>query len=139
MHRSLAKDVDLGFDLSSVDVPGDAFLLRELLVNLIGNAVEYTPAGGRVTVRIGLDDGSPCIEVEDDGPGIPAAERERVLERFYRLPGTSGTGSGLGLAIVREIALAHGARVEIGEGQGGRGCCVRLIFPAAAPISKDKA
>ena len=139
VHRSLAKDVDLGFDLSSVDVPGDAFLLRELLVNLIGNAVEYTPAGGRVTVRIGLDDGSPCIEVEDDGPGIPAAERERVLERFYRLPGTSGTGSGLGLAIVREIALAHGARVEIGEGQGGRGCCVRLIFPAAAPISKDKA
>ena len=139
VHRSLAKDVDLGFDLSSVDVPGDAFLLRELLVNLIGNAVEYTSAGGRVTVRIGLDDGSPCIEVEDDGPGIPAAERERVLERFYRLPGTSGTGSGLGLAIVREIALAHGARVEIGEGQGGRGCCVRLIFPAAAPISKDKA
>ena len=139
VHRSLAKDVDLGFDLSSVDVPGDAFLLRELLVNLIGNAVEYTPAGGRVTVRIGLDDGSPCIEVEDDGPGIPAAERERVLERFYRLPGTSGTGSGLGLAIVREIALAHGARVEIGESQGGRGCCVRLIFPAAAPISKDKA
>ena len=139
VHRSLAKDVDLGFDLSSVDVPGDAFLLRELLVNLIGNAVEYTPAGGRVTVRIGLDDGSPCIEVEDDGPGIPAAERDRVLERFYRMPGTAGTGSGLGLAIVREIALAHGARVEMGEGHAGRGCSVRLIFPEPAPIYRHAA
>jgi two-component system sensor histidine kinase TctE len=135
VHRSLARDVDLGFDLAAAGVSGDGFLLRELLVNLIGNAVEYTQPGGHVTVRSGkTGDGAAFLEVEDDGPGIPAAERERVLERFYRLPGTSGTGSGLGLAIVREIALAHGARVEIGDGQGGRGCCVRLIFPPAAPI-----
>jgi two-component system sensor histidine kinase TctE len=133
VHRSLARDVDLGFDLAPAGVAGDAFLLRELLVNLVGNAVEYTQAGGRVTVRTGPADGGAFLEVEDDGPGIPAAEREHVQERFYRLPGTSGTGSGLGLAIVREIALAHGARVEIGEGQGGRGCSVRLIFPQAAP------
>ena len=133
VHRSLAKDVDLGFDLAPGSVSGDAFLLRELLVNLIGNAVEYTQPGGRVTVRTGRTQDGPFLEVEDDGPGIPAPERERVLERFYRLPGTSGTGSGLGLAIVREIALAHAARVEIGDGQGGRGCCVRLIFPPPAP------
>ncbi|MBS0336916.1 MAG: sensor histidine kinase N-terminal domain-containing protein [Proteobacteria bacterium] len=143
VHRSLAKDVDLGFDLAPAGVAGDAFLLRELLVNLVGNAVEYTPKGGHVTVRTGAagdaSAGGAFLEVEDDGPGIPAAERERVLERFYRLPGTVGTGSGLGLAIVREIALAHGARVEIGAGQGGRGCCVRLIFPATAPILKDTA
>ncbi len=140
VHRSLAKDVDLGFDIAAASVSGDAFLLRELLVNLIGNAVEYTPAGGHVTVRTGkADDGGAFLEVEDDGPGIPVAERERVLERFYRLPGTAGTGSGLGLAIVREIGLAHGARVEIVDGQGGQGCRVRLILPAAAPISKAAA
>jgi two-component system sensor histidine kinase TctE len=143
VHRSLAKDVDLGFDLAPVSVAGDAFLLRELLVNLIGNSVEYAHAGGHVTVRTGrIEDarlGGAFLEVEDDGPGIPAAERERVLERFYRLPGTVGTGSGLGLAIVREIALAHGARMEIGDGQGGRGCCVRLIFPAGAQISEKAA
>ena len=135
VHRSLAKDVDLGFDIAAAGVRGDAFLLRELLVNLIGNAVEYTQSGGRVTVRTGMGGTGAFLEVEDDGPGIPVAERERVLERFYRLPGTSGTGSGLGLAIVREIALAHGARVEIVDGQGGRGCCVRLNFPGDAPIS----
>ena len=134
VHRSLARELDLGFDLSSARVHGDAFLLHELLVNLIGNAVEYTPAGGRVTVRTGVQGEERFIEVEDDGPGIPAAERERVLERFYRLPGTEGTGSGLGLAIVREIATAHGARVSIGEGRAGRGCRVRLNFPPIAPI-----
>ena len=139
VHRSLAKDVDLGFDLAPVSVAGDAFLLHELLVNLIGNAVEYTPPGGHVTVRAGQGADGPFLEVEDDGPGIPPAERERVLERFYRLPGTSGTGSGLGLAIVREIAAAHGARVEMGEGQGGRGCSVRLIFPSFAPTFRKAA
>jgi two-component system sensor histidine kinase TctE len=133
VHRSLDKDVDLGFDLAPAGVSGDAFLLRELLVNLIGNAVEYTQPGGHVTVRTGQTEDGAFLEVEDDGPGIPAAERERVLERFYRMPGTAGTGSGLGLAIVREISMAHGARVEMGEGHGGRGCCVRLIFPASAP------
>ncbi len=139
VHRSLAKDVDLGFDIAAAGVRGDAFLLRELLVNLIGNAVEYTQPGGRVTVRTGMggtDGMGAFLEVEDDGPGIPVAERERVLERFYRLPGTSGTGSGLGLAIVREIALAHGARVEIVDGQGGRGCCVRLNFPPVSSTLK---
>jgi two-component system sensor histidine kinase TctE len=139
VHRSLDKDVDLGFDLASGSVTGDAFLLRELLVNLIGNSVEYTQPGGHVTVRTGRADDGSFLEVEDDGPGIPAAERERVLERFYRLPGTAGTGSGLGLAIVREIAMAHGARVEMAEGLGGRGCRVRLIFPLAAPTYRKSA
>jgi len=73
--------------------------------------------------------GHAYLEVEDDGPGIPPNERERVLERFYRIPGTAGPGSGLGLAIVREIALAHRAEVEIGSGEGGRGCRVELRFP----------
>ena len=139
VHRSMAKDIDLGFDLNPAIVSGDAFLLRELLVNLVGNSVEYTPSGGHVTIKTGRTAEGAFLEVEDDGPGIPAAERERVLERFYRMPGTSGTGSGLGLAIVREIAAAHGARVEMGEGQGGRGCSVRLIFPGHATTLKEAA
>jgi two-component system sensor histidine kinase TctE len=129
VHRALAKEIDLGFELDDVQVSGDALLLREALGNLIHNALEYAPAGGRVTVRTGTRSRGAFLEVEDDGPGIPAAEREQVLERFYRVPGTPGTGSGLGLAIVREIALAHGARLEIGEGEGGRGCKVGLTFP----------
>ena len=136
VHRAFAKDIDLGFELVEAQVAGDAFLLREALVNLVANAVEYTPQGGHVTVRTGRsEEGRPFLEVEDDGPGIPPAERELALERFYRLPGTPGTGSGLGLAIVREIMLAHGAAVELGEGPGGKGCRVRLKFNPVAPTS----
>jgi two-component system, OmpR family, sensor histidine kinase TctE len=129
VHRALAKEIDLGFELADARVAGDVLLLREALGNLIHNALEYAPSGGRVTVRTGTRKREAFLEVEDDGPGIPAAEREQVLERFYRVAGTPGTGSGLGLSIVREIALAHGARLEIGEGEAGRGCRVGLTFP----------
>lgn len=128
VHHAIAKEIDLGFDLADAQVAGDALLLREALANLIHNALEYTPHGGRVTVRTGLRDGKPFLEVEDDGPGIPPAEREQVLERFYRVAATAGTGSGLGLSIVREIALAHRAQIAIGAAEGGRGCRVELTF-----------
>src|SRR6185312_14756135 len=100
---------------------------------LVHNAIQYSNNGGRVTVRTGQRDGQSFAEVEDDGPGIPAQERERVLERFYRVPGTTGTGSGLGLAIVREIAAGHGATIAITEGSAGvsgtAGCRVAITFP----------
>ena len=132
VHRAMDKEIDLGFDLADVHVSGDALLLREALANLIHNALEYTPSGGRVTVRTGVRNAEPFLEVEDDGPGIAPSERDQVLERFYRTAGTAGTGSGLGLSIVREIALAHGARISIGagEGPGGTavGCKVALTF-----------
>jgi len=132
VHRAMAKEIDLGFDLADVQVSGDPLLLREALANLIHNALEYTPHGGRVTVRTGVRNAEPFLEVEDDGPGIPAAEREQVLERFYRAAGTAGTGSGLGLSIVREIAVAHGAQISIGAGEGpggtAAGCKVALTF-----------
>jgi two-component system sensor histidine kinase TctE len=130
VHRALERDIDLGFELAAAPVRGEPVLLREALANLVHNALEYTPAGGRVTVRTRAGAREVRVEVEDDGPGIPPAERQRVLERFYRAPGTAGAGSGLGLAIVSEIASAHGARVEIGAGEGGRGCRVALVFPA---------
>lgn len=129
VRRALQRDIDLGFDLEELTVAGDAFLLREALANLVHNALEYTPAGGRVTVRAARRGAQGAVlEVEDDGPGIAPEERGRVLERFYRAPGTGGTGSGLGLSIVREIAAAHGAQVAIGEGEDGRGCRVTLQF-----------
>jgi two-component system sensor histidine kinase TctE len=133
VHQALARDVDLGFDLQWAPVQGDAFLLREALANLVHNALEYSQRGGHVTVRTGRNGTHSFLEVEDDGPGIPPLERERVLERFYRVPGTPGTGSGLGLAIVREIATGHGASISITDATGGssatRGCRVAITFP----------
>jgi len=129
VHRAMAKEIDLGFELADAPVAGDALLLREALGNLIHNALEYSPPGARVTVRTGVRNQHSFLEVEDDGPGIPPAERERVLERFYRMAGTAGTGSGLGLSIVREIAVAHRAEIEIGAGEAGRGCRLGLTFP----------
>jgi two-component system sensor histidine kinase TctE len=133
VHQALARDVDLGFELEWSPVQGDAFLLREALANLVHNALEYSQRGGHVTVRTGRANGHAFLEVEDDGPGIPSTERERVLERFYRVPGTPGTGSGLGLAIVREIAAGHGATISITDAMAGssgtRGCRVAITFP----------
>ncbi len=129
VHQALARDVDLGFELDWAPVEGDVFLLREALANLVHNALEYSQRGGHVTVRTGRREAHSFLEVEDDGPGIPAQERERVLERFYRVPGTTGTGSGLGLAIVREIAAGHGATISITDGTGEKGCRVGITFP----------
>lgn len=100
------------------------------VANLIDNALKYTPAGGRVTVRSGRDRRSrPYIEVEDNGPGIPAAEREKVFERFYRPAAAVGQGSGLGLAIVKEVAERHDASIAVGDAAGG-GTLFRVTFPA---------
>ena len=135
VRQSLARDIDLGFELEPAPVLGDAFLLREAIGNLVHNALQYAPRGGHVTVRTGKRGAQSFVEVEDDGPGIPDGERGRALERFYRLPGTPGTGSGLGLAIVRDIAAGHGASLELGEGspEGGpsaaRGLRVAITFP----------
>jgi two-component system sensor histidine kinase TctE len=133
--RADAKRIDLGFELEPARVDGEALLVRELAANLIDNALNYTPAGGEVTVRTGARDGQPFLEIEDDGPGIPEAEREPVFERFLRIKGTPGEGSGLGLAIVREIADRHGATAAIDVPAAGRGTIVRVIFPAQGSLS----
>lgn len=130
--RALAAKVDLGFDLQPATSFGRPFLVRELLGNLLHNALEYAGAGARVTVRTGVENGQAVLEVEDNGPGIPAAARTRVFERFYRLPDSPGQGSGLGLAIVRDIAASHGAHVELLDGSTGTGLRVRVSFPLPA-------
>jgi two-component system sensor histidine kinase TctE len=133
LRPSLLGGVDLGFDLVPAWVDGHAHLLRELLGNLLHNAIEYAGRGTSVTVRSRVADGHALLEVEDDGPGIPESERERVWERFQRGSGSTGSGSGLGLAIVRDIARRHGASTTLQPGADGYGLLVRVDFPLARP------
>jgi two-component system sensor histidine kinase TctE len=119
--RAMERRIDLGYEGHepnegpALSVNGHAVLLRELIRNLVDNALAYTPVGGTVTVRV-MDDpfGQVVVlQVEDSGPGIPAAERDHVFQPFYRSLDTSVDGSGLGLAIVREIAQQHGVDVHL--------------------------
>jgi two-component system sensor histidine kinase TctE len=129
--EALRRQIDLGFDGSQpAFIRGQAYLLREMIANLVENAMRYGAPQGTVTVMVTLwDSGSVTLVVEDDGPGIPEHERAQVFERFYRIPGSPGEGAGLGLSIVREIARAHGAPVELLNGARGRGLRVEVTFP----------
>ena len=129
---ALTRRIDLGLDAVSttpVSINADPFLIREMISNLIDNAIRYTHAGGHVTVRVHTCDGRAVLEVEDNGPGIPEPEREKVFERFYRIPGSAVEGCGLGLAIVREIAVNHDATVSMDAGSENRGTRVTIRFP----------
>jgi two-component system sensor histidine kinase TctE len=129
IDRALQSNIDLGVEVQPVSILADPSLLDDLLSNLVDNALKYTPAGGSITVSAGARNGSPYLAVEDNGPGIPEQERQRVRQRFYRLPNSPGHGSGLGLAIVDEIAQLYGASMTIGPGSSGRGTKVLLQFP----------
>lgn len=128
--RALEREIDLGLIAHDepVMVRGNAVLLRELLANLIDNAIRYTQAGGRVTVRTAQSGLVAELSVEDDGPGIAAQDRERVFQRFQRLGDPDTEGCGLGLAIVREIAEAHSASIALEDAPGGVGTRVRVRF-----------
>jgi two-component system sensor histidine kinase TctE len=126
-------DVDLGFEGGeAVMITGDAVRLRELLDNLVDNAVRYSRAGGHVTVRVTARP-VPMLAVSDDGPSIPSGERERVFERFHRLLGNTREGSGLGLAIVQEIATLHGAEIALADDTDGVGNTFSVSFPGSPP------
>ena len=90
-----------------------------------------------MTVNTGCEQDVPFLSVEDTGPGIPAAERSKVLERFYRMAGTPGEGSGLGLAIVQEVVDRHGGVLEIDEGGASGGTRIRVKFPRTRSKDKD--
>jgi two-component system sensor histidine kinase TctE len=128
LDAATARAIDLGLDAQTVLVMGHAWLLRELLSNLVDNAVKYCNDGGTVTIRCGRRGSEPFVEVEDDGPGVPESERARVLERFYRVQGTRGEGNGLGLAIAEEIARVHHSHLQLRSGAAGRGLKVTLPF-----------
>lgn len=120
LPRALDKQIDLGYEgpqpgQEASVLEGNGTLLKEMVRNLIDNAIKYTPEGGQVTARLLADpfSGSLTLLVEDTGPGIAPAERELVFQPFYRALGTNVDGSGLGLAIVAEIAQQHGGEVSI--------------------------
>ena len=149
--RAMDKRIDLGYEgpdeeHSTLRIHGHPLLIRELIRNLVDNALLYTPSAGTVTVRVVEDPFGQVtvLQVEDSGPGIPESEREKVFQPFYRALGTNVDGSGLGLAIVREIAQQHGAeltldetrsrRADIPEGQGpGARFTVRFSASNAKP------
>lgn len=112
-----------------VRVVGDEGLLHVLVRNLVDNGLRYGSAGGVVRVDIVSTAAGARLRVVDLGPGIPASERARVLDRFHRVLGSAESGAGLGLSIVARIAALHGATLELGEGPAGRGLAVTLSFP----------
>lgn len=120
--------IDLQLD-EHITITGNLAEITVLVRNLVENAIKYSPTGGTVEVGVSGPDGAAELRVTDSGPGIPAAERDRVFERFYRVPGTAAPGSGLGLAIVREVVARHEATVRLGS-RSGRGLEVAVRFSA---------
>jgi two-component system sensor histidine kinase TctE len=147
LPHAMDKGIDLGYDgvdsekkRKFLKLQGNPTLLKEMIRNLVDNAIHYTPSTpermGIITVRLLVDPYSQAlaVQVEDNGPGIPAAERERVFEPFYRALGSNVDGSGLGLPIVREIAQRHGASVMVEvahPGQALPGACFTIRFAPA--------
>lgn len=122
------QKIDLGFsgENSPCVITGDAMRIKELLDNLLDNALRYCPSGSKVTVSVASDG---TLSVEDNGPGISPEERKHIFERFHRGADTRAEGSGLGLAIVKEIAEIHGGNVKATEGKDGHGMLFSVIFP----------
>lgn len=131
LPKAIARNIDLGFELAPVNIRGNRLLLAEVLANLIDNALRHTPPGGTVNVSCRREDDRAIFSVEDSGPGIPEAEREKVFSRFYQSPGHAGEGCGLGLAIVKEFTHQHGGRVGIDDSPGLGGARIRVSLPAA--------
>ena len=113
-------------------VTGNRVLLHELIVNLVDNAIRYTQSGGEITARVTSAGDRVVLDVEDNGPGIPPNERERVFERFYRGSTASDQGSGLGLAIVQDICRSHRADIKLTTPAGGAGLRVLVTFKRAS-------
>jgi two-component system sensor histidine kinase TctE len=133
--QALAQHIDLGFEGNNeqpIQIMGQPVLVAELLNNLVDNALSYVGVSGHVTVSVNCTSRHALLTVEDNGPGIPSAERERVFDRFYRVLGTGTQGSGLGLAIVKEIAQRHQADITIEDAQANQaspGMKIVIRFP----------
>lgn len=128
VEQAEKKSIDIGFDLQPTYIKGERFLLRDLIDNLVDNAIRYSPEGSVVTISCVQDVGYGLLKVEDDGPGIADTEKEKIFSRFYRLD-QSQPGSGLGLAIVRDIVKDHDAVIEVRSGANGRGTVFTIRFP----------
>jgi two-component system sensor histidine kinase TctE len=137
---ALKKQVELAFEAPEPPfrMNGNATLLREMISNIVDNALRYTPAGGHVTLSVASAGTHALLRVTDDGPGIPAAERDKVFQRFYRILGNGDSeGSGLGLCIVQEICEAHGGVIRLDDHPGG-GLTVEIVLPLWSALQKSK-
>lgn len=129
--EAIAKNIDLELlaPESPAEIQGNATSIGIMLRNLLDNAIRYTQEGGTVHIDIHQDDKNVTLTVNDNGPGIPEALRERVFERFYRVMGSHATGSGLGLGIVLQIVKLHSGEISLETPPEGQGLLVRIVFP----------
>jgi signal transduction histidine kinase len=139
LYRAAAEEAELELHCDCVErglVFGDRELLAQAMTNLLDNAVKYTPAGGRIDVRLTKDSSDVRVTVADTGPGIAVADRERVLARFTRLDqARSRPGNGLGLALVRAVALQHDGVLTLGDNSPG--LVVALKLPLVSPRAES--
>ena len=139
---ALARIITVDVKLSPVIIVGDTEKIRTVIDNLVSNAIKYSPRAGQIEITLAPHSGNAVLDVVDQGPGIPPADRERVFESFYTgKPPADGKvkGSGLGLAIAREYALAHGGRIEVlDRADGQRGTRFRLSLPLAAGTGETR-
>ena len=137
VYQPIAEDagLELGGDIAAgVSIRGHRELLGQAIANLLDNAIKYTPAGGRIAIVLDRAGGAPRLAIADSGPGVPAGERARVLERFVRLDSSRGTpGSGLGLSLVAAVAKLHGARLALADNAPGLSITLTFAGAAAAP------
>ena len=129
------RQVELAFSAppSPIEICGDRLSLHELTKNIAENAITHSPEGGTVHIHIANEDTVSLI-IEDDGPGIPDQERERVFEPFYRVPSNNMVGTGLGLSIARDIARTHQATITIEDSEDSCGTKVVVKFPQSAAV-----
>jgi two-component system sensor histidine kinase TctE len=134
---AVQKRIDLSLEAEmDIVVRGQARMLHELVTNLVDNAIRYTPVDGAVVLRVQAGENGAVLEVQDSGPGIAAAERDKVFTPFYRAGATmevNPSGTGLGLTIVRDIVAVHDAEIALDAGIDGAGLTVRVVFPALQP------
>jgi len=127
---AIQEKIELEFHSTSEPalIYGDPNGIEELALNLIENSILYTPPGGMVLIEVAVRNGTTTLSVEDNGPGIPQEERDKIFERFYRLPGTEKSGTGLGLAIVKEVVSSHKAKIDVLSGSSGHGAVFKVSF-----------
>ena len=141
--RLMAEDRGIHLEsaaLLPVVVHGDRARLKQVIVNLLDNAIRFTPRGGKVTLGTVVNDKFQALEIRDTGVGIPAAAVPRIFDRFYRVDEARSRedgGAGLGLSIVRSICTAHRAEIEV-DSEIGRGSCFRLKFPLRASRAMEE-
>lgn len=136
LPQAFRQDMDVRFDLAGCRLHGSPDAMREVLANLVDNAIRYGRQGGGIAVSCRVEGDEVVLHVDDDGPGVPPLQRERVFERFYRPPGTPGEGCGLGLPIVAALVRQQGGRIRLADAPdlGGLRAEVRLPLRRGSPV-----